>query len=33
MYVISKQFIVDAFGVCQSGYVEDLKGQVTKALT
>ncbi len=25
VYVISKQLIGDAFGVCQSGYVEDPK--------
>ncbi len=25
VYVISKQLIVDAFSVCQSGYVEDPK--------
>jgi hypothetical protein len=26
MYVISKQIIVDGFGICESGNVEDLKG-------
>jgi len=30
MYVINKQMTVDAFGVCQAGYVEDPKGQVNK---
>ncbi len=33
MYVINKQLIIDAFGVCQSGYVEEPKGHVTKTLT
>lgn len=28
MYVINKQMMVDAFSVCQVGYVEDSKGQV-----
>jgi hypothetical protein len=32
VYVISKQLIVDVFGVCAKGYVEDLKGQVNKSL-
>jgi hypothetical protein len=26
VYVISKQLIIDVFGVCAEGYVEDLKG-------
>jgi hypothetical protein len=26
VYVISKQLIVNVFGVCAKGYVEDLKG-------
>jgi hypothetical protein len=26
VYVINKQIIVDAVGICQSGYVEDPKG-------
>jgi hypothetical protein len=26
VYVIYKQLIVDVFGVCAKGYVEDLKG-------
>lgn len=30
MYVISKQTMVHAFGVCQIGYIEDPKGQVNK---
>jgi len=30
MFVISKQLIADAFGVYQSGYVEDPKGKVIK---
>jgi hypothetical protein len=33
VYVISKQFIVDVFGVCVEGYIEDLKGHVSKTLT
>jgi hypothetical protein len=32
VYVINKQLIVDVFGVCEKGYVEDLKGQVNKSL-
>jgi hypothetical protein len=32
VYVISKQLIIDVFGVCAEGYVEDLKGQVSKSL-
>ncbi len=32
VYVISKQLMVYVFGVYQSGYVEDPKGHVTKAL-
>ncbi len=32
VYVISNQLITYAFGVCQSGYVEHVKGQVTKTL-
>ncbi len=28
VYVISKQLIVDIFGVCAEGYVEESKGQV-----
>jgi hypothetical protein len=30
VYVISKQLIGDAFGVCQSGYVEDPKDRWPK---
>ncbi len=26
MYAISKQLIVNVFGVCAEGYIEDLKG-------
>jgi hypothetical protein len=26
VYIISKQLIVDVFGVCVEGYIEDLKG-------
>jgi hypothetical protein len=26
VYVINKQLIIDAFGVCAEGYVEELKG-------
>jgi hypothetical protein len=33
VYVISKQLIVDVFGVYAKGYVEDLKGQVSKMVT
>jgi hypothetical protein len=33
VYVINKQLIIDVFGVCAKGYVEDLKGQVSKSLT
>jgi hypothetical protein len=32
VYVISKQLIVDVFGVCVEGYVEELKRQVSKSL-
>ncbi len=32
VYVISKHIITNAFGVYQSGYVEDPKGQVTRLL-
>jgi hypothetical protein len=32
VYVISKQLIVDVFGVCVEGYVEKRKGQVNKSL-
>ncbi len=32
MYVINKQLIIDVFGVCAKGYVEELKGQVSKSL-
>ncbi len=32
VYVISKQLIVDVFGVCADGYVEESKGQVNKSL-
>ncbi len=33
VYVISKQLIIDVFGVCAKGYVEDPKRQVNKAIT
>ncbi len=33
VYVINKQLIVDVFGVCVEGYVEELKRQVNKSLT
>jgi hypothetical protein len=33
VYVISKQLIVNVFRVCVEGYVEDLKGQVSKIVT
>jgi hypothetical protein len=32
-YVISKHLIVDVFGVCAKGYVEDLKREVSKIVT
>ncbi len=32
VYVINKQLIVDVFGVCVKGYVEELKGQVSKSI-
>ncbi len=32
VYVINKQLIVDVFGVCAKGYVEEPKGQVNKSL-
>jgi hypothetical protein len=30
VYVISKQLIVDVFGICAKGYVEEPKGQVSQ---
>lgn len=30
MYVINKQIMTNAFGVCQSGYIKDSKGQMNK---
>ncbi len=33
VYIINKQLIVYVFGVCADGYVEELKGQVSKSLT
>jgi hypothetical protein len=32
VYVISKQLIVNVFGVCAEWYVEESKGQVSKSL-
>jgi hypothetical protein len=32
VYVISKQLIVDVFGVCANGYVEEPKGHISKSL-
>ncbi len=32
VYVISKQLTINVFGLCAEGYVEDLKGQVSKSL-
>ncbi len=32
VYVISKQLIVNVFGVYVEGYVKDPKGQVSKAI-
>jgi hypothetical protein len=26
VYVISKQLIIDVFGICAEGYIKDLKG-------
>jgi hypothetical protein len=33
VYVINKQLIVDIFGMCVEGYVEESKWQVSKSLT
>jgi hypothetical protein len=32
VYVISKQLIIDVFGVCAERYVEESKGQINKSL-
>ncbi len=32
VYVISKQLIIDVFGMCADGYVEELKGLINKSL-
>ncbi len=32
MYVINKQLIVDVFGMCVEGYVEEPKGLINKSL-
>jgi hypothetical protein len=32
VYVISKQLIIDVFGVCAEGYIEESKGQVNRSL-
>jgi hypothetical protein len=32
VYVISKQLIIDVFGMCADGYVEESKGHVSKSL-
>jgi hypothetical protein len=32
MYVISKQLIIDVFGMCVDGYVEEPKGHISKSL-
>jgi len=32
VYVINKQLTIDVFRVCVEGYVEELKGQVSKSL-
>jgi len=32
VYVINKQLIVNVFGICVEGYVEEPKGQVNKSL-
>ncbi len=31
VYVINKQLIVDVYGMCVDGYVEEPKGQVSKS--
>jgi hypothetical protein len=33
VYVINKQLIIDVFGVCVEGYVEEPKGHVSRSLT
>jgi hypothetical protein len=33
VYVTNKQLIIDVFGVCVEGYVEESKGCVNKSLT
>jgi hypothetical protein len=33
VYVISKQLIINVFGVCAKGYVKDPKGQVNNIIT
>jgi hypothetical protein len=33
VYVINEQLIVDVFGVCVEGYVEDLKRQINETIT
>jgi hypothetical protein len=32
VYVINKQLIVDVFGMCVKGYVQESKGKVSKSL-
>ncbi len=32
VYVINKQLIIDVFGMCVEGFVEEPKGQVSKSL-
>jgi hypothetical protein len=32
VYVIKKKLIIDVFGMCTKGYVEEPKGQVSKSL-
>jgi hypothetical protein len=32
VYVISKQLVIDVFGVYAEGYVEDPKGQISKTI-
>jgi len=32
VYVINKELIVNVFGVCAEGYIEESKGQVSKSL-
>jgi hypothetical protein len=33
VYLINKQLIIDVFRMCAKGYLEELKGQVSKSVT